>query len=64
MTPLGMPVEPLVYIITAMSEVSGFLRSTATMVDREKRLCDGIVCFVSGDLTSFRHAEHITPITH
>lgn len=27
-------------------------------------LCDGIVCFVSGDLTSFRHAEHITPITH
>lgn len=36
MTPLGMPVEPLVYMITAMSEVSGFLRSTATMVDREK----------------------------
>lgn len=31
MTPLGMPVEPLVYMMTAMSEGSGCLRSTATV---------------------------------
>lgn len=30
MTPLGMPVEPLVYMMTAMSEGAGCLRSTAT----------------------------------
>lgn len=31
MTPLGMPVEPLVYMMTAMSEGWGCLRSTATV---------------------------------
>lgn len=31
MTPLGMPVEPLVYMMTAMSEGPGCLRSTATV---------------------------------
>lgn len=30
MTPFGTPVDPLVYMMTAMSEDSGFLRSTAT----------------------------------
>lgn len=30
MTPLGMPVEPLVYMITAISEGFGCLRSTET----------------------------------
>lgn len=38
MTPLGMPVEPLVYMMTAMSEGSGFLRSTATA---EEQSADG-----------------------
>lgn len=37
MTPLGMPVEPLVYMMTAMSEDSGCLRSTATTDEKEER---------------------------
>jgi len=37
MTPLGMPVEPLVYMMTAMSEGSGFLRFTATAEQRVGR---------------------------
>lgn len=36
-TPLGMPVEPLVYMMTAMSEGSGCLRSTATAETDERR---------------------------
>lgn len=36
MTPLGMPVEPLVYIMTAMSDDRGCLRSTATADRRRK----------------------------
>lgn len=35
MTPLGMPVEPLVYMMTAMSEGSGCFRSTATVREHE-----------------------------
>lgn len=38
-TPLGMPVEPLVYMMTAMSEGSGCLRSTAT-AEMDKRRHD------------------------
>lgn len=37
MTPLGMPVEPLVYMMTAMSKGSGCLRSTATAEGEEQR---------------------------
>lgn len=35
MTPLGMPVEPLVYMMTAMSEGSGGLRSRAAGIITE-----------------------------
>ena len=37
MTPLGMPVEPLVYMMTAMSEDSGCLRSTVTAETEDRR---------------------------
>lgn len=37
MTPLGMPVEPLVYMMTAMSEDCGCLRPTATAETEDKR---------------------------
>lgn len=36
MTPLGMPVEPLVYMMTAMSEGAGCLRSIATAKAEEQ----------------------------
>lgn len=35
MTPLGMPVEPLVYMMTAISVDCGCLRSTATAQTEE-----------------------------
>lgn len=41
MTPLGMPVEPLVYMMTAMSEACGCLRFTATAETEEQR-ADGL----------------------
>lgn len=37
MTPLGMPVEPLVYMMTAISVDCGCLRSTATAQREKKR---------------------------
>lgn len=36
MTPFGMPVDPLVYMMTAMSEGSGGLRSRAAVIITEK----------------------------
>lgn len=40
MTPLGMPVEPLVYMMTAMSEDCGCLRSTATAETEDEKMDD------------------------
>lgn len=37
MTPLGMPVEPLVYMITAISDGTGCLRDTIT-AHRERQI--------------------------
>lgn len=48
MTPLGMPVEPLVYMMTAMSEDSGCVRRSATADTRD----------TGGLVTSWTEAEH------
>ena len=36
-TPLGMPVEPLVYMMTAMSDGAGCLRAAATEQEKKRR---------------------------